>query len=610
MCGIIGYTGRTQVLPKLFCGLKSLEYRGYDSAGIAFYDRNAGMMCLKEKGRVSEVEALADDYEKNNNTKIDAFCGIGHTRWATHGKPSDINSHPHCTMRVSIVHNGIIENYAELKDELTGHGYGFVSETDTETAAVLIDRFYCDTGDPVAAVRKASERIQGSYAFGIIFHDRPNEIYAARKDSPLIIAEGSDGNYIASDIPAVLRYTDKYYRLEEGETAVLTPGSVTVIKEDGTRFTPEYCKITWSVDAAEKEGFPHFMLKEIHEEPRAVRDTLSSVLSSDIEAFFRENDFDSINIAACGTAMHAGLICKYMTEKLARVPVNVYIASEFRYQDPILSERDLVIIISQSGETADSVAALRLAKERGARTLAVVNVVGSTAAREADHILMTLAGPEISVASTKAYASQIAVMYVLSVKLALVKGKISDEYASSLISDISDNVPSAIDGIIAQKDSIKALARNFLDCPSVFFVGRGLDCLVASEGSLKLKEITYIHSEAYAAGEMKHGTISLISEGTPVIALATEKDLLLKTLGNVKEVKSRGAYVVLVCNEDDIDSIDRSVCDSIIALPPLRSCFAPFTAIAALQLLSYYTAVLRGCDVDRPRNLAKSVTVE
>lgn len=610
MCGIIGYTGKEQVLPKLFCGLKSLEYRGYDSAGIAFYENSEGMMCLKEKGRVSEVEALAAEHEAETGRAIDAFCGIGHTRWATHGRPSDINSHPHCTTRVSLVHNGIIENYAALRETLGTQGYDFISETDTEAAAVLIDSFYGTSGDPLFAVRKAAERIHGSYAFGIIFHDRPSEIYAVRKDSPLILAEGDDGNYIASDIPAILKYTDRYYRLEEGEIALLTPDSVTVIKENGEHFTPEYSKITWSVDAAEKEGFPHFMIKEIHEEPRAVRDTLSSVLSSDLEQFFRENEFDSINIVACGTAMHAGLIGKYMTEKLARVPVNVYIASEFRYQDPIVSERDLVILISQSGETADTVAALRLAKERGARTLAIVNVVGSTTAREADHVLLTLAGPEISVASTKAYASQIAVMYVLSIKLALIKGKISADYAASLISELSENVPAAIDAIIAQKESIKELAKNFLKCPSVFFVGRGLDCLVASEGSLKLKEITYIHSEAYAAGEMKHGTISLISEGTPVIALVTDKELIPKTLGNVKEVKSRGAYVVVVCAEDDRESMDPSVCDSVIELPKLNSYFAPFTTIAALQLLSYYTAVLRGCDVDRPRNLAKSVTVE
>lgn len=608
MCGIIGYTGRSQVLPKLFGGLASLEYRGYDSAGIAFYDTTAGMMCLKEKGRVSEVRALAAGYERDMGRRIDAYCGIGHTRWATHGKPSDLNSHPHCTASVSLVHNGIIENYTALRANLAGREYRFVSETDTEVAAKLIDFYYKKTGDPVRAIRGAVKQIRGSYAFGILFHDRPQVIYAVRKDSPLILAAGGDGNYIASDIPAVLKYTDRYYRLNEGEIAVITPESATVLDEDGGAAEPEYTKITWSVDAAEKEGFPHFMLKEIHEEPRAVRDTLSSVLSSDIETFFGENEFDTINIVACGTAMHAGLIGKFMTEQLARIPVNVYIASEFRYQDPILGSRDLVILISQSGETADTVAALRLAKDRGARTLAVVNVVGSTVAREADHIILTLAGPEISVASTKAYSSQLAVMYAVSILLAKLRGRISPARERELLEELSTDVPAAIEEVIGKKEEIRKLAGEFLQCPSVFFIGRGLDCLLASEGSLKLKEITYIHSEAYAAGEMKHGTISLITDGTPVIALATNKNLLEKTLSNVKEVKSRGAKVVLLCRDKEYN--DPATCDFVIRLPGENELYAPFPAITALQLLSYYVAVQRGCDVDRPRNLAKSVTVE
>ena len=514
MCGIIGYTGGSQVLPKLFCGLESLEYRGYDSAGIAFYDTKAGMLCLKEKGRVSEIRTLAAGYERDMGRKIDAHCGIGHTRWATHGKPSDLNSHPHCTSDVSLVHNGIIENYAALREELSRRGYRFLSETDTEAAANLIDYYYKQTEDPISAIRAAIREIRGSYAFGILFHDRPSMIYAVRKDSPLILASGEDGNYIASDIPAILKYTDQYYRLEEGEIATVSPALITVYRDGGASFTPEYEKITWSVDAAEKEGFPHFMLKEIHEEPRAVRDTLSSVLSSDIEAFFAENEFDTINIVACGTAMHAGLIGKFMTEKLARIPVNVYIASEFRYQDPILGSRDLVILISQSGETADTIAALRLAKERGAHTLAVVNVIGSTVAREADRMILTLAGPEISVASTKAYSSQITVMYVISIKLAELRGRLSPGEANALLEELGSKVPAAIEEVIGQKEKIRLLAGEFLQCPSVFFIGRGLDCLLASEGSLKLKEITYIHSEAYAAGEMKHGTISLITDGT------------------------------------------------------------------------------------------------
>lgn len=608
MCGIIGYTGRSQALPKLFSGLESLEYRGYDSAGIAFNETTAGMLCLKEKGRVSEVKELAAEYERDTGRRIDTTCGIGHTRWATHGKPSDINSHPHCTGNVSLVHNGIIENYLILRTDLAGRDYEFVSETDTEAAADLIDFYYKKTGNPVAAMREAVKLIRGSYAFGVIFHDFPAAIYAVRKDSPLIVAAGEDGNYIASDIPAILKYTDQYYRLREGEIALLTPESVTILDEDNRKITPEYDRITWDMDAAEKEGFEHFMLKEIHEEPAAVRNTLTSVLSSGAEKYLSENEFDTINIVACGTAMHAGLVGKYLMEKLARIPVNVYIASEFRYQDPILGKRDLVILISQSGETADTVAALRLAKQRGARTLAVVNVVGSTVAREADQIIMTSAGPEISVASTKAYSSQLAVMYVLSVKLAEIKGKMTHDEANIFLSELSEKVPNAIAEVIEQKGNIQKLAKELLRCPSVFFIGRGLDCVLASEGSLKLKEITYIHSEAYAAGEMKHGTISLICEGTPVIALATDHTLFEKTISNVKEVKTRGAKVIFLCGHTGYH--DPDTCDYVVSLPELNDIFSPFTAITVLQLLSYYTAVLRGCDVDRPRNLAKSVTVE
>lgn len=608
MCGIIGYTGRSQVLPKLFCGLESLEYRGYDSAGIAFCDMERGMLCLKEKGRVSELRALAASYERDAGRSITAYCGIGHTRWATHGKPSDVNSHPHGTANLSLVHNGIIENYVTLRSRMSDLGYSFVSETDTEAAACLLDYYYKKTADPIRAIREAVKQIRGSYAFGIIFHDKPSEIYAIRKDSPLIVAAGADGSYLASDIPAVLKETDCYYRLNEGEIAVLTSDAVTLRTENGETKLPEYTEITWSVDAAEKEGFAHFMLKEIHEEPTAVRNTLSSVLSSDMESFFQENEFDTISIVACGTAMHAGLIGKYCTERLARIPVNVFIASEFRYQNPILGKRDLVIVISQSGETADTVAALRLAKSVGAQTLAVVNVVGSTIAREADHVILTLAGPEISVASTKAYSSQLTVMYAMSIQLAAIRGCISEAQKQAFLTELGERVPEAVSEVIENQNRIRALAEELLQCPSVFFIGRGLDYSIAAEGSLKLKEITYIHCEAYAAGEMKHGTISLISEGTPVVALATNQELFEKTMSNVKEVKSRGAKVILLCN--DRDYADFETCDTILRLPELGELFAPFPAIAALQLLSYYTAVLRGCDVDRPRNLAKSVTVE
>ena len=607
MCGIIGYTGIKQVLPKLFGGLTSLEYRGYDSAGICINDTHAGIICLKKKGRVSGIRELVAEYEQQVQ-KIDAYCGIGHTRWATHGKPSDINAHPYCTDILSIVHNGIIENYADIKVKLTEKGYRFQSETDTEVAANLFDFFYRKLSDPIMTIREATKYIQGSYAFGIIYHDRPAELYAIRKDSPLILAAGEDGYYIASDIPAILQFTDQYYRLEENQIAILTTQAATIINNQGIAETPNFSKVTWNIHAAEKNGYEHFMLKEIHEEPLAVQNTLTSVLSSEIETLLMQKEFDIIHIVACGTAMHAGLIGKYLIEKFAKIPVNVYIASEFRYQNPIIKKHDLVIFISQSGETADTLAALRLAKEREANTLAIVNVAGSTIAREADHVIMTLAGPEISVASTKAYSSQITVMYGVAFKLAIQKGSFPARQIQELLAELSDKVPQAISKVLAEKSTLKKLAQEFIQCQSTFYIGRGLDFYIATEGSLKMKEISYIHSEAYAAGEMKHGTISLIGEGTPVIAIATCKTLFEKTISNIKEVKARGAKVILLCTENKIH--DTSAFDFVIRLPELNEIFSPFTSITALQLLAYYTTVLRGCDVDRPRNLAKSVTVE
>lgn len=603
MCGIVGYIGKRNCADVLLDGLSSLEYRGYDSAGVAIFE-NELVKTVKSCGRLANLrkKLKADGTPEGN-------CGIGHTRWATHGKPSDINAHPHSGNRVTIVHNGIIENYMSLKKRLETKGYTFLSDTDTEVAAKLIDYYY--KNDPLEAIKNALIEIRGSYAFGILFDGFPDRIYAVRKDSPLIVGAGSGENFIASDVPAILKYTREYYLLEENEVAVLTCGGVSFSDLDGEPVEKETLTATWDVSAAEKGGYRHFMLKEIFEQPKAIKSTVSPRIADNKIVFegLHDGDFkniEKIHIVACGTAMHAGMVGKYAVESLARVPVDVDIASEFRYRDPIMSKNDLVIIISQSGETADTLAALRLAKRRGVKTLAVVNVVGSSIAREADNVIYTWAGPEIAVASTKAYSVQLSVMYMLAARIAYEKGKLDDSQYGEFCRELL-KLPEAVEKTLSLKENCQKLASVFQNAHNVFFIGRGLDNAVSMEGSLKLKEISYVHSEAYAAGELKHGTISLIVEGMPVVAVATQKELIEKTVSNIKEVKARGAHVLLLCRKGE-KGVDAA--DNVIELPDMPDIFMPSLAIIPLQLFAYYMAVLRGCDVDKPRNLAKSVTVE
>lgn len=605
MCGIVGYIGDKNCADVLLDGLASLEYRGYDSAGVAIYDNDEGVVkCVKTKGRLSALKEKLENEGTPNGT-----CGIGHTRWATHGKPSDKNAHPHSGNNVTIVHNGIIENYVSLKAELKEKGYDFSSDTDTEVAAKLID--YCYNGDPIAAIKNAVSKIRGSYAFGILFHDIPDKIYAVRKDSPLIAARGCGENFIASDIPAILKYTRDYYLIEENEIAVMSRDDLKIVDVDGNEINKPLQKATWTVSAAQKGGYPHFMLKEIFEQPKAVKDTVSTRITEngiDFEGIEdgEFKDVERIHIVACGTAMHAGMVGKYIIESMARVPVEVDIASEFRYRNPILGKNDYLIIISQSGETADSLAALRLAKKMGIRTLAVVNVVGSSIAREADHVIYTWAGPEIAVASTKAYSVQLSVMYMLAGRIAYENGKIDDKSYAELRKHIL-TLPDYISEMLKTQETCKKLADKYSKAQNIFFIGRGLDYAVSMEGSLKLKEISYVHSEAYAAGELKHGTISLIVDGMPVVAVAAQEELFEKTLSNIKEVKARGADVLLLCREGE-EGIDAA--DEIIQIPRIPGIFMPSLTVIPLQLFAYYMAVKRGCDVDKPRNLAKSVTVE
>jgi glucosamine--fructose-6-phosphate aminotransferase (isomerizing) len=603
MCGIVGYIGDKNITKVLIDGLRNLEYRGYDSAGIAIFENN-DIRVIKTKGRLSNLEKKIKDEGYPTGT-----CGIGHTRWATHGEPSDVNSHPHGSDRVVVVHNGIIENYMQLKEKLISHGYSFASETDTEVAAKLIDYFY--KGDPFAAITDALSRLKGSYALGIMFRDFPNTIYAVRKDSPLIVGLGENENFIASDMPAILKYTREYYLIDENEIAILTTDAVKIYSIDGDEIQKEKRTATWDVAAAEKGGYPHFMLKEMFEQPRALRDTIFSRIKDGLPSVLENipnlENIKNIRVVACGSAMHAGMVGKFAIEELSRVPVEVDIASEFRYRNPILSNEDLVIIISQSGETADTLAALRLAKFKGAYTVAIVNVVGSSIAREADSIIYTHAGPEIAVATTKAYSVQVAVMYIVGVKLALVKGLIDEAKAKELCETIS-SIPESVEKILKTTENLQHLASYYQNAKNLFFIGRGMDYASSMEGSLKLKEISYIHSEAYPAGELKHGTISLIVEGMPVIAIATQEELYEKTISNVKEVKARGANVLLICREGTIGA--ENIADNVIYLPNLPNMFMPSPTVVALQLFAYYISVLRGCDVDKPRNLAKSVTVE
>lgn len=609
MCGIVGYTGKKNCLPLLIEGLRLLEYRGYDSAGISLaYERS--IRTVKASGKLSKLEERlqAEQLAQSN-------CGIGHTRWATHGAPSDVNSHPHTADSLALVHNGIIENYNEIDAMLRAEGYAFASDTDTERAAKLIDFLYKQTAEPVSAIFKACEILKGSYAFGIIFKDFPNKIYAVRKDSPLMIGFEGEDAFLASDIPAILPYTKRFCRLDEGLVAELSCGSVKFYDKSFSQVNVCFETVKWTSEQAQKNGFPHFMLKEIHEEPQVLSSMIQRRLKNSLPCFENEIDeeilknADGLHVIACGTAMHAGLVGKYIIEKLARVPVTVEIASEFRYGEAILRKNEPVIFLSQSGETADTIAALRRTKELGHPTIAVVNVFGSTIAREADYVLYTHAGPEISVASTKAYSVQCAMLYLLAIRFAIIKGKIDEKKAAELCSLLSDKMPSAINETLAKSEEISKLCQGLTNAEHLFYIGRGIDYQLAVEASLKLKEISYIHSEAYAAGELKHGTISLITEGIPVIAIVTDSALAQKSLVGVQEVISRGADVTLICSAAVAKNHALPQCKSVI-LPEADEFICPFITATAVQLLAYHTSAKKGLDVDKPRNLAKSVTVE
>ena len=612
MCGIVGYVGERQAAPILLDGLSKLEYRGYDSAGLAVRNGSAEAEIVKAKGR---LKVLA---EKTNDGKtLIGDCGIGHTRWATHGEPSVENAHPHCSDdgNVIAVHNGIIENYQELKDKLTRKGYHFYSETDTEVAVKLIDYYYKKyEGTPVDALNHTMIRIRGSYALAVMFKDYPEEIYVARKDSPMILGMGDGESYLASDVPAILKYTRNVYYIGNLEIGRLEKGKITFYNLDGDEIQKELTEIKWDAEAAEKAGYEHFMMKEIHEQPKAVQDTLNSVIREgriDLsEVGLKEEQIRNISqiyIVACGSAYHVGVAAQYIIEDLARIPVRVELASEFRYRKPLLDPNGLVIIISQSGETADSLAALREAKSRGIRTLAIVNVVGSSIAREADNVFYTLAGPEIAVATTKAYSTQLIAVYCLAGQFALVREEITEEYYSSLIEEMQ-TLPDKIRKVLDDKERIQWFAAKQANAKDMFFIGRGLDYAISLEGSLKMKEISYIHSEAYAAGELKHGTISLLEDNTLVIGVLTQPELYEKTLSNMVECKSRGAYLCAVTSYGNYSMEDTA--DFVTYIPKTDAHFATSLAVIPLQLMGYYVSVAKGLDVDKPRNLAKSVTVE
>jgi len=607
MCGIVGYAGGRDVVPVLLNGLSRLEYRGYDSAGVAVISDNR-LKIYKTKGRLSALRELMEGCCAENTV------GIGHTRWATHGEPSFENSHPHtnCSGDIAVVHNGIIENYMKLKEWLTAEGAVFTSETDTEVVAHLINHFY--RGDLLAAVLEAVERLEGSYALGVVCEKNPDTIIAARKDSPLVVGLGNGENLIASDIPALLEYTRDVIFLNDREVAVVTRDSVELYDQYGQPVERESYHVSWDVSQAEKGGYEHFMIKEIHEEPRAMADTFFPRYKDGIidlseigidEQLVRS--IDKVGIIACGTAFHAGMVGKYIIEDLARIPVEVEVASEFRYRRPIITPGQLFIIISQSGETADTLAAMREAKKRGATVAAIVNVVGSTIAREADAVLYTHAGPEIAVASTKAYNTQLVAIYMIALELARLSGAMDMERYTQLAEGLS-RIPALMNKVLENKEQLARVASRNFSQSSVFFIGRGLDYVLSMEASLKLKEISYIHSEAYAAGELKHGTIALIEQGTLVVALATQGALLEKTISNIKEVKARGAQVLAVCFEGT--HLPEDIADEVVYLPRTDDLFAPILAVTPMQLFAYYMAVNKGCDVDKPRNLAKSVTVE
>ena len=610
MCGIIGYTGSGNAVPKMTKGLTVLEYRGYDSVGIAA-ETDDEIMLVKCKGRITGLEERLA-----KNPIEDAHCAIGHTRWATHGGPSDVNAHPHRAGNVVLVHNGIIENYKELKDELSKSGTPFLSETDTEVAAATLNACYRPGSDPVEAIRKATAKMKGSYAFGILFVDLPGEIYAIRQGSPLILAKGEDGYYLASDMTALLPFTKTYYPLKEGQIAHLTPDSGMLISGDGRVYEPHWKETAMTPESAQKGGYEHFMLKEIYEQPEAIVKSASTRITKeglpDFSVDGIEPDFwkgvKNIQIVACGSAMHAGIVGAKLFEEVAHIPASVFIASEYRYHPPLAVDGTIVIPISQSGETADTLAAMNYAKSKGLPTVAIVNAVETTIAREADHRVYTYAGPEIAVATTKGYCTQVSVLFMMAAAAAYACGRVSADEAKAIVQSVVKDAPAAVLSILEKRDYLRELAKGLAGKEHIFYIGRGLDYALSMEAALKLKEISYIHCEAYAAGELKHGTISLVEEGTPVLAISTEKALYDKTESNVREVRSRGAKVILICRAD-AENPERSA-DSVIYLPINSLAATLFAAMTAVQTLAYETAYLCGCDIDRPRNLAKSVTVE
>ncbi|MDI3529916.1 MAG: hypothetical protein PWQ23_1735 [Thermoanaerobacter sp.] len=608
MCGIVGYIGDKQATPILLEGLTKLEYRGYDSAGIAILN-DGNINIKKAKGRLNVLKELV---EKDNMV---GTIGIGHTRWATHGEPSDTNSHPHLSQSglIAVVHNGIIENYLPLKKWLLEEGYTFKSETDTEVVANLLEYYY--NGDIVEAVKKVLDRIEGSYALGVLCKNNPDMIVAARKEAPLIVGIGNGENFIASDIPAILKHTRSVYFLDDHEIAIIKKDSVEFIDMFGRQVEKSLFEVKWDVEAAEKGGYEHFMIKEIHEQPSAIKDTLRGRIIDDSEIVLDDvkitkedlEKIDKIFIVACGTAYHAGVVGKYVIENLARIPVEVDVASEFRYRNPLVNERTLTIVISQSGETADTIAALKEARKKGSRVIAITNVVGSSVSREADDVLYTWAGPEIAVASTKAYTTQLIALYLIAMDLAIKRGIITKTKVMELCTELK-KLPEKVQYLLDNKETIQKFAYEHYNAKDVFYIGRGLDYAVAMEGSLKLKEISYIHSEAYPAGELKHGTLALVEEGTLVIALATQDDLFEKMLSNIKEVKARGGFLVAFAKQGNLQL--EGVVDKVIYIPETLKELTPVLTVVPLQLLAYYMAVEKGCDVDKPRNLAKSVTVE
>lgn len=608
MCGIVGYVGEEPAAPILLDGLSKLEYRGYDSAGIAVYD-GADINVVKAKGRLRVLSDLTQ-----NGESLKGYIGVGHTRWATHGEPSVSNAHPHYNQSksITVVHNGIIENYQPLREKLISKGYEFSSETDTEVIAHLLDYYY--KGNPKEAIFKVLHRVIGSYAFGILFKEHPGKVYAVRKDSPLIVGVSEHGNYIASDVPAILKYTRDVYYIDNFELAELSMHEVHFFNQDLEEIVKERVTVEWDVEAAEKGGYEHFMLKEIYEQPKAVENTISPRIKDGKicidELNMSEEDIKKISriyIIGCGSAYHVGMVGKYVLEHMTRIPVEVDLASEFRYRNPILEKDSMVIIISQSGETADSLAALRKAQELGSKVLGIVNVVGSTIAREADNVMYTWAGPEISVATTKAYSTQLTALYMLAILFGHVRGIISVEEYEEAVKELRQ-LPEKIQAILGDKERIQWFASKYANAEHVFFIGRGVDYASSMEGSLKLKEISYIHSEAYAAGELKHGTISLIEDGILAVAVSTQPDLYEKMISNAVEVKTRGAYVFALVSEDNQGMKD--VADFTVEIPKTYPCFAPSLSVIPLQLFGYYVSVAKGLDVDKPRNLAKSVTVE